>query len=256
MAIQTVDSVMAVIPRSIPELAVLQQCKIVSHRGEHDNSEVMENTLRAFESARANGVWGIETDIRWTRDLLPVVCHDPDGSRVFGKTIEISRVTLAELRAVIPQIPTLAELIAEFGGNTHLMIELKAEVFPQQEEQKRILEQHLAALTAGEDYHILALKAELFEMVDFLPREFCLPVAETNTRWISQASLEGNYGGLTGHYLLLTNKIKQRHEQAGQRIGTGFIASRNCLFRELNRGVEWIFSNDAVKLQKILDSYR
>jgi glycerophosphoryl diester phosphodiesterase len=33
------------------------------------------------------------------------------------------------------------------------------------------------------------------------------------------------------------------------------VASRNCLFRELNRGIRWIFSNDAVRIQKIRDHY-
>ena len=35
----------------------------------------------------------------------------------------------------------------------------------------------------------------------------------------------------------------------------GFIHSRNALFRELNRGVEWIFSNEAVRMQGIRDAY-
>ena len=34
-----------------------------------------------------------------------------------------------------------------------------------------------------------------------------------------------------------------------------FPSSRNTLFRELNRGIEWIFSNDAVALQHIRDDY-
>ncbi len=250
-----VDWLMAVIPRAVPDKIVLQKCKIISHRGEHDNTEIMENTLRAYDFARANGVWGIEVDIRWTADLVPVICHDPDGERVFGNAISVNRVSFAELRAALPLIPSLAELIVEFGGNTHLMLELKAEPFPQLEKQKQLLQQHLSALTPGEDYHLLALDPVLFELVDFLPRRFCLPVAETNSRALSQAGLDGGYGGLTGHYLLLNNRLKQRHEQAGQRIGTGFINSRNCLFRELSRGVEWIFSDDAVKLQKILDHH-
>jgi hypothetical protein len=32
----------------------------------------------------------------------------------------------------------------------------------------------------------------------------------------------------------------------------GFIASKNSLYRELNRGVEWVFTNDALKLQAML----
>ena len=106
---------------------------------------------------------------------------------------------------------------------------------------------------AGHDYHFLSLDPELFEQVDFVSRNVCLPVSELNAVRLSRASLELKFGGLTGHYSLLTNALKQRHSVAGQRIGTGFISSKNCLFRELNRDIEWIFSNDAVKIQKIRD---
>jgi glycerophosphoryl diester phosphodiesterase len=95
----------------------------------------------------------------------------------------------------------------------------------------------------------------LFARVDFVPRNFCFPVAQLNTSRLSAAAIETQCGGLTGHFLLLTNKLRKRHELAGQCIGTGFISSKNCLFRELNRSVEWIFSNDAVKIQKIRDHY-
>jgi glycerophosphoryl diester phosphodiesterase len=248
------DALMALIPRRVPDQAALQKCRIISHRGEHDNVTVQENTLCAYDIARSNGVWGIEGDIRWTADLVPVICHDPDGRRVFGKDLLLQRCTFVELREQIPQIPTLAELLAEFGGSTHLMLELKEEPFPQPQRQRQILQQQLSALKPGEDYHILALDPRLFDLVDFLPRQYCLTVAEENLSALSRATLAAGYGGLTGHFLLLNNRIKQRHERQGQRLGTGFVRSRNCLFRELNRGIEWVFSNDAVKLQKILES--
>ncbi len=255
VALQIADWVVAGIPQAVPTQVALRNCKIIAHRGEHDNISVIENTLSAFEKARANGVWGIECDIRWTADLVPVISHDPCGKRLFGNPIQLSTLSFAEVRAQLPQILSLAELVAKFGGNTHLMLELKAEHILQPTRQKRILQEQLSTLVAGRDYHFLALDPELFGQVDFVSRNFCLPVSELNASRLSKASLELKLGGLTGHFLLLTNKLKQRHARAGQRIGTGFISSKNCLFRELNRGIEWIFSNDAVKIQVIRDRY-
>ena len=40
--------------------------------------------------------------------------------------------------------------------------------------------------------------------------------------------------------------------KCGQKIGVGYPKSKNNLFREINRGVEWIFCNDAVRLSGIL----
>ena len=254
-AMKAVDRVMAVIPQPVPDQVILRNCKIISHRGEHDNMSILENTLPAFDNARVNGVWSIECDIRWTADLVPVISHDPCGKRVFGNPARVSELSFAELRAQIPLIPSLAELVDEFGGNTHLMLEIKAEHYPQPQRQKAILQEQLSTLSPGLDYHFLALDIELFSKVDFVPRNVCFPVAQLNTSRLSAAAIETQCGGLSGHFLLLTNKLRKRHELAGQRIGTGFISSKNCLFRELNRGVEWIFSNDAVKIQKIRDHY-
>tara|TARA_R110002049_G_scaffold1716_5_gene13001 strand:- start:872 stop:1657 length:786 start_codon:yes stop_codon:yes gene_type:complete len=255
IAMAVVDSIMAVIPRPVPERAALERCKIISHRGEHSGKGVMENTIEAFEQARAAGVWGIECDIRWTADLVPVICHDASPQRVFGEASDVSSLTFDQLHARVPGIPRLEEVIQRFAGNTHLMLELKAEPWPQPQEQREILRSLLAPLTPVQDYHLLALDPRLFEPLDFLPRECLFPVAETNVGTISAQAIEHGYAGLGGHYLLLTDQLKQRHAAHNQRLGTGFPASKNCLFRELNRGIEWVFSNDAVALQKVLDRH-
>ena len=251
-----VDMLMAVIPRPVPAESALRNCKIISHRGEFDNRTVMENTLPAFLNARAAGVWGIECDIRFTRDLVPVICHDVDTSRVFGRQIVLADVDFADLRAALPGIPTLEEVVAGFGGNTHLMLEVKEYSGERLEQQREILRGHLAALQPGLDFHILSLDPARFTLVDFLPATACLPVAETNVRRMSEVALARGYCGVSGHYLLLNERLHLRHARAGQVIGTGFPRSRNCLYRELNRGVEWVFSNDAVHLQGILDRHR
>jgi len=82
-------------------------CKIVSHRGEHDNKTVFENTIAAFDRVKKAGVWGIEFDIRWTKDLRPVVFHDRTLQRVFNSNIELNKVTLAELKEQCNLIPSL-----------------------------------------------------------------------------------------------------------------------------------------------------
>ena len=142
---------------------------------------------------------------------------------------------------------------AEFGGNTHLMLEVKAEPYPEPALQKAKLAAVLGVLQPERDFHILALDTGLFRHVDFLPLAALLPVAELNVAALSRQSLESGYGGLTGHYLLISDKVRRRHQARGQPVGTGHIGSRNALFREINRGVEWIFSNDAAAMKRILD---
>ncbi len=257
LAQDAADIAMAMVPRKVPNAGAVRRCRIVAHRGAHDyNRSAKENTLEAFELARAAGVWGVETDIRWTADLTPVICHDPDTVRVFGKDVRLCDVGFEALRAAVPAVPSLAEVVAEFGGELHLMLELKAERFPDIERQKAILAEQLSGLAPGEDYHMMALDPDLFETFDIRPRQCCLPVSMMNMAAISRRTLNEPYGGITGHYLLLTGAIKSRHEAIGQKVGTGFVKSRNCLYREMNRGMEWIFSNDAVAMQRIVDALK
>ena len=250
-----VDGATALMHQPTPDPSALQACKLVSHRGEHDNVSVHENTLPAFRAARDAGVWGIECDIRWTADLIPVVVHDRDATRVFGRDAVIGELSFRSLRKRLPEIPSLAELVEDFGGNTHLMLEIKEETYPEPHRQQAILAELLQDLEPEEEFHFLALDPALFRHVEFAPPASCLPVAEFNVPGLSTGSLDSGYGGLTGHYLLLTDTVKRRHEAAGQRIGTGHIGSKNTLFREINRGVEWIFSNHAVAMQGLVHDW-
>ena len=78
-----------------------------------------------------------------------------------------------------------------------------------------------------------------------------MPVAELNVSRLSQIALERNYAGILGHYFLLGRNVVKKHLNAGQEIGTGYPNSRNGLSREINRGVNWLFSNDAEELDRI-----
>jgi len=239
------------IPRRRPSRQALQDCKIISHRGEHDNRQVKENTLAAFARVAEAGGWGIEFDVRWTRDLQPVVIHDSSTARVFGIDLEVASVDLRELQQQVPEIPTLEEVVARFGGNTHLMVELKCDELGAVADRAARLEAIFATLTAAEDYHFLALQFDLFKLVEFDGGKACLPVAELNLDNFSHDALTRELGGVCGQYLLLNQGLIRRHHREGQKLGTGFIESRFCLYRELNRGVDWVFTNHALKLEAI-----
>ncbi|MDH3761454.1 MAG: glycerophosphodiester phosphodiesterase family protein [Gammaproteobacteria bacterium] len=239
------------IPRKRPSRQRLMDCRLVSHRGEHDNRRTRENTLAAFRAVAAAGIWGIEFDVRWTRDLHPVVIHDPTSGRVFGKDLSVADVSLEQLRRQIPEIPTLEEVVAEFGGHTHLMVELKHDRLDRDEIKAARLEEIFSALRAGRDFYFLALQADLFEPVAFAGASSCLLVAELDISRFSRQVIDNGYGGLCGHYLLLSNALLERHHAQGQKLGSGFPASRQCFYRELNRGVDWVFTNRALKLGAI-----
>ena len=183
------DVFFAIIPRKRPGLYTLQNCRIVSHRGEFDNKKAMENTLSAFDTAVDSGVWGIELDIRWTRDLVPVVIHDANCQRVFGTSIEVSNRNLETLHKDCPNIPTLEQVISRYGKRVHLMIEIKQERFRDLSHQRETLESLLKDLTPAKDFHLLALNPALFDCFDMIPSRAMLPVAELNFKALSRDHL-------------------------------------------------------------------
>jgi glycerophosphoryl diester phosphodiesterase len=247
------DGFYAFWPQPVPGLEQLANCKIVSHRGEYDNRSVFENTLPAFDRACAAGVWGIEFDIRWTKDLRPVVIHDATLQRVFGMNLTVADVKLETLRSECPEVPTLSEVIQKFGKKLHLMVEIKDENYPEPAQQNQILRHCFSTVEPLIDYHLMSLTPQMLDLVTFVPASTFIPIAQWNLQRLSNLALEKNMRGVAGHYFLLNNALLARHHANGQKVGTGYPGSKNCLFREINRGVEWIFSNVAGKLQTIVN---
>ena len=243
------------LPQQLPEKRRLQNCRIISHRGEHDNTNILENTIPAFDLIKEQGIWGIEFDIRWTKDLHPVVFHDKNLKRLFRSDIEICQVTLDWLKAEFSLIPSLADVIGRYGKKLHLMVEIKEEVYPDPVYQNSLLKDLFSSLEPEKDFHFISLSPDMFKLIDFVPATTFLPIAQLNIKQLSKIAIEENHGGIFGHYLFLTKAYLKKHQMRNQIVGTGFIDSKCCLFRELNRGIEWIFSNKAVEIQSIRNFY-
>ncbi len=98
-----------------------------AHRGLW-STERPENSLQAFSAAVESG-FGIETDVRLTRDGIPIVFHDDDLKRMCGIDQAVSSLTYAELLELrlhgLEKIPTFAEFLETVGGQVPLLIELK-----------------------------------------------------------------------------------------------------------------------------------
>jgi glycerophosphoryl diester phosphodiesterase len=239
-------------PRSCPDSERLKHCRIVAHRGEHDNRLTFENTLAAFDAAVAAGVWGIEFDIRWTKDLQPVVIHDPGLQRVFGIPLTVAGVTRVELRQRCPHVPFLSEVIRRYGGKAHLMVEVKQEHTPDPTRRNQVLGELFSGLTPGQDFHLISLTPHLFRSLTFAPKSALVPVARLNPGKFGRLAAREGYGGLAGHYAVVGRSDIEQQHAAGRKVGTGYVRASNCLFRELNRGVDWIFSNHAAEVQALL----
>ena len=240
-----VNQCVAHFPRKKPDPASLAQSKIIAHRGAHcKKSGIVENTDAAFQRALDLGCWGIELDVRTTADAVLVVNHDDSLKRLWGINRSIHELRFEELRALVPMIPSLDEVVAKYGRKMHLFVELKA---PFHAEQSLVTT--LLPLIPGQDYHLLSVDEPVLAPLTAFPRRILLLVASvTNAAAFCKLSLDKSYGGVLGHYLLLTNARIKRLQEAGQLTGVGFVDSQSSLYRELNRGLLWLFTNNVTKV--------
>ncbi len=103
---------------------------LYAHRGIHDNSKNnVENTIDAFNRAIVLN-YGIECDVRLTKDNIPVIIHDKNLLRVTGVNKEINEITFVELKKIKllnseEYIPSLSEVLSIVNDKVPLIIEIK-----------------------------------------------------------------------------------------------------------------------------------
>lgn len=105
----------------------------IAHRGLHDDI-LPENGTGAFLAAAELG-YAIETDVRLTRDGVPVLFHDGSLARMCGKNLRVedcsfSRLSAFPLARSKEKIPALSDLLARIDGAVPLLIELKSSSYP------------------------------------------------------------------------------------------------------------------------------
>lgn len=247
------EAVIAAVPRRAPGRAALANAKLVAHRGQRDGQRVRENTFAAFDPVIAAGVPAIEFDVRFTRDHEPVVVHDDDLQRVFGRPERIVDTDWATLRRIAPDLPHLDALLARYAERAHLMIELKTRGAKQAE---RRLAELLTPLRPATDFHILSLRPGLFALLSELPSNCRIPVAKLDLAEQFRWALAHPCGGLAGPQMLMRASQIRRLRAERDFVGSGFVSRTGALWREIGRGVEWIFSNNPVPLQRALDRAR
>ena len=99
-----------------------------AHRGLHDSSKA-ENSLSAFEAAKKLG-FGIELDVRLSKDGELMVFHDSDLSRMVGKEGKVIDFTAEELGKMKladteDTIPTFRQVLDLIDGAVPLLVEIK-----------------------------------------------------------------------------------------------------------------------------------
>jgi glycerophosphoryl diester phosphodiesterase len=253
LAEKIIDGFFACLPRKRPSETNASEACLIAHRGAHDHkSGIIENTDAAFARALALGSFGIEFDVHATADGVLVVNHDPSLDRLWGKSLLICDLDFKTLRQLVPEIPSLAEVVERYGKRMHLFIELKAPF-----DAEKALKEELHPLVAGQDYHLLSLDASVFYSFTHFPTAAMLLVpVHNNVSQFCKLVMQKNYGGVLGHYFLMNDSKIKKLKLAQKIVGVGMVDSRSGLYRELNRGLYWVFSDNVALLSNCLQEIK
>ncbi len=94
---------------------------VIAHRG--FSAGHPENSLEAFKAAIAAGADAIETDVRLSRDGVPMCSHDPDLKRLHGRPEAVAEVDAADLERL--GIERLASVLETARGRIRVALDLK-----------------------------------------------------------------------------------------------------------------------------------
>lgn len=159
-----------------------------------------ENTLPAFAAAISLGVHEIEFDVKWSRDRVPVICHDPTVDRTTDGAGPVSELDWSRLRELDagaylgPQwagvrLPRLEEVLDLAGGR----VTLNVHTFPDVDLVRHVCD--LLRERSLTDSAYLALRTEealavAREVAPEIPRA-CLAHQKTPDRMIAAAVEHG-----------------------------------------------------------------
>jgi glycerophosphoryl diester phosphodiesterase len=103
---------------------------IYAHRGVHGGG-VEENSRGAFALAIERG-WGIECDVRLSKEERAIVFHDATLKRLTGQSGRLDELGVAEitrLRLTVggETVPTLRDVLDQVAGQVPLLLEIKTD---------------------------------------------------------------------------------------------------------------------------------
>ncbi|XP_053412231.1 glycerophosphodiester phosphodiesterase 1 isoform X2 [Nycticebus coucang] len=137
--------------RALKVLKPRDRVSAIAHRG--GSHDAPENTLAAIRQAAKNGATGVELDIEFTSDGVPVLMHDNTVDRTTDGTGRLCDLTFEQIRKLNPaanhrlrndfpneKIPTLREAVAEcLNYNLTIFFDVKGHAKKMRKTDKNVI---------------------------------------------------------------------------------------------------------------------
>ena len=232
--------------------------RVWAHRG--DSAHETENTMAAFDRARAAGADGIELDVQLDRDGTVCVFHDDTLDRLVGRPGKFEDLRASErsaLRVHGHAIPTLVQVLGELGelacnveiksarpARSGALVKATAEVIRRSGRADQIL------VSSFDPFALVQLHRHLpdIALAYLFHDEQPLPLRRG---WV------GNWTGaslLHPQHTLCTEARMRAWRTAGLPVNAWTIDDADELRRLSALGVDGVFANDPAHAIAILDA--
>lgn len=206
---------------------------LLGHRGARDYAP--ENTVAAFDLALAQGADGFEFDVRSTRDLHSVICHDPKFHRLV-----IRRSSLKQIRAACSspkQIPlSLHGVLDRYSRSAFLNIEVKVRGI-----EELVVDE--VRRSQPKRYFISSFLPGVVRRLHRLDPSLVLgALAQTTWQLRRWRRLPVQY--VVPHYTLLSRRLVLKLHHAGKIVVTWTVNEPRKMLRAAALGVDGIISDD------------
>ncbi|XP_025130282.2 glycerophosphodiester phosphodiesterase 1 isoform X2 [Bubalus bubalis] len=137
--------------RAMQVLKPRDRVSAIAHRG--GSHDAPENTLAAIRQAAKNGAAGVELDLEFTADGIPVLMHDSTVDRTTDGTGRLCDLTFEQIRKLNPaanhrlrndfpneKIPTLREAVAEcLNHNLTIFFDVKGHAYKMRQTDQNVV---------------------------------------------------------------------------------------------------------------------
>lgn len=228
-----------------------QRAMVISHMGY--SVEAPENTLEAYELSDSRNYIYVETDVRFTRDNVPVLLHDETIDRTSNGTGKVAQMTYQQLQSfcfdagkdgyagtALPTFRQFIQLCAE--RYLHPYIELKSTVSGKQLEQMSDIvaeygmAQHVTWISF--DYSNLRSICRRYPQAEV---GYVRSYADVRTvEQTEQLKTGKNNVYLCAKYTTLTSSVRAQCLRAGIYLEAWTIDERRTAVQQLNTSIQGI----------------